>query len=295
MKEPVPGRNLFRISKKDRISEIIAICGSITLYISYRYFTQKLISVASCLPFSLKGQHEHGSLHRCVGSIREKKVISKYFVPNIARVSRLTAMSGGGYPLSKDLSIEQKEKLELGTALRNIGWLSFWSQLVLSTVSCVILLFSTGITSQGGFSIGTMDACTVIGAACALITTFLSWTWIRAGRRLSMLKEVKLQYCISTVLASTNLNLIGMGATLLGLQATVGSLVGKTLTTAVGYYGNRVSPPPVALDVFSIQACANTIMAHFAGLVLGNWLLRVLQKYIAREEDRELTPSAPPL
>jgi hypothetical protein len=193
------------------------------------------------------------------------------------------------------LTPTQEDKLQLGTALRRIGWMSFWSQLVLTSVAAVILLFSTGVTADGGLSIGPMDACTLVGVVCGLITTFLSWTWIRAGRALSFLQEVKLQHCMATVLASTNLSLIGMGATLLGLQATIGTLVSKTLTTAAGgYYGPRATAPPVALDVFSIQACANTLMAHFAGLVLANWLLRVVQKYMAREEERELAPSAPP-
>jgi len=186
--------------------------------------------------------------------------------------------------------------LRLGTALRNIGWLSFWGQLILTTVSGVILLFSSEITSKGVFSINPMDICTLVGVACGLITTMLSWTWIRTGRRLGFLQEVRLEQCLGTVLASTNLNLIGLGATILGLQATVGTLVGKTLTSAAGagYYGSRVAPPPVAFDVFSVQACANTIMAHFVGLVLANWLLRIVQKHLQREEE-EFAPSAPPM
>ena len=186
--------------------------------------------------------------------------------------------------------------LQLGTALRNIGWLSFWSQLILTTVSGVILLFSTGMTSSGTLSINPMDICTLVGVACGLVTTMLSWTWIRAGRRLGFLQQVKLQQVFGTVLVSTNLNLVGMGATILGLQAVVGSLVAKTLTTAAGgYYGPRgPAPPPVAFDVFSVQACANTIMAHFAGLVLANWLLRIVQKYLQKAEEG-YAPSAPPL
>ena len=86
-----------------------------------------------------------------------------------------------------------------------------------------------------------------------------------------------------------------MGAAILGLQATVGSLVGKTLTTAAGgYYGPRAAAPPVAFDVFSVQACANTIMAHFVGMVLANWLLRTVNVYLKREEERDMMPSAPP-
>lgn len=184
--------------------------------------------------------------------------------------------------------------LQLGTALRNIGWLSFWGQLILTTVSGVILLFSTGVTSKGAISISPIDVFTFFGVAAGLITTALSWSWIRAGRRLGFLQEVKLQQVMATVLASTNLNLLGMGAAILGLQATTGALVAKTLTAATAYYGPRSAPPPVAFDVFSVQACGNTIMAHFAGLVLAQWLLRTVSRYMQRQEERDMTPSAPP-
>lgn len=188
--------------------------------------------------------------------------------------------------------------LKLGTALRNIGWLSFWSQLVLTMVSAVILLFSTGVTSAGSLSINPIDACTLGAVAAGIITTGLSWTWIRVGRRLASFQDVRLQQCVGSVLASTNLNLIGMGAAILGLQATVGGLVAKTLSAAAGgYYGPRAVQPPVAFDVFSVQACANSIMAHFAGLVLGQWLLRILNRYVQQMDDINLAkqPTAPPM
>lgn len=39
------------------------------------------------------------------------------------------------------------------------------------------------------------------------------------------------------------------------MQATVGSLVAKTLSaaSAAGFYGQRTAPPPAAFDVFSVQ------------------------------------------
>lgn len=77
------------------------------------------------------------------------------------------------------------------------------------------------------------------------------------------------------------------------LQATVGQLVGKTLTSAANAYGPRAGAPPVAFDIFSVQACANTIMAHFAGMLLANWLLGTLTKVLSRAEDG-YEPSAPP-
>lgn len=197
---------------------------------------------------------------------------------------------------TSELTTEQREMLQLGTALRNIGWLAFWSQLILTSVAAVILLFSTGVTTIGSkLSLNAMDICTLVGVGAGLFTTALSWTWIRAGRRLGMLQPIKVQQCLGSVLASVNINLVGMGAAIVGLQATVGTLVAKTLSTAAGgYYGPRMAPPPVAFDVFSVQACSNAIMAHFAGMVLAQWLVRIITRYIAQAEERAMMrPSAP--
>lgn len=184
-----------------------------------------------------------------------------------------------------------QDMLAAGTALRNIGWLSFWSQLTLNVVAAVILVFSTGATTAGaGIALSPLDFCTLGGVICGIISTFLAWLNIRTGRRIGAgliaPQNVQLSRIAGTILASSNLNLLGLGASIIGLQATIGSLVGKTLSSATGSYLNpRAPPPPVAFDVFSVQACANNIMAHFAALVFSQWLLRILNKYIRKEED----------
>jgi hypothetical protein len=121
-----------------------------------------------------------------------------------------------------------RARLALGTALRNIGWISFWAQLALTSVAAVILLFSVGVTSGGTLAVSGLDFCTLAAVACGAVATGLSWTWIRAGRRLSALQDVRVQACLGTVLASVNVNLVGLGAAVLGLQATTGALVAKT-------------------------------------------------------------------
>ncbi|MBA0614141.1 hypothetical protein Godav_014470 [Gossypium davidsonii] len=73
------------------------------------------------------------------------------------------------------------------------------------------------------------------------------------------------------------LNLLGMGAAILGMQATVGLLVAKALTSSTTPYYQGIAPgssPVLALDVFLVQASANTILSHFLGLVFSLELLR---------------------
>ena len=51
-------------------------------------------------------------------------------------------------------------------------------------------------------------------------------------------------------------NLLGMGAAILGMQATVGLLVAKALTTSSNPYYQGIAPgssPVLALDVFLVQ------------------------------------------
>lgn len=54
------------------------------------------------------------------------------------------------------------------------------------------------------------------------------------------------------------LNVVGMAAAVLGLQATVGTLVGKALTTSAVPYYQGIAPgqsPVLALDIFLVQVC----------------------------------------
>ena len=49
------------------------------------------------------------------------------------------------------------------------------------------------------------------------------------------------------------LNILGMGAAVLGMQATVGALVAKALTTSSVPYYQASQSPVLALDVFLVQ------------------------------------------
>ncbi|KAL6494696.1 hypothetical protein OROGR_031496 [Orobanche gracilis] len=72
-------------------------------------------------------------------------------------------------------------------------------------------------------------------------------------------------------------NLLGMAAAILGMQATVGLLVAKALTASGTPYYQGIPPgstPVLALDVFLVQASANTILSHFIGLACSMELLR---------------------
>jgi hypothetical protein len=76
------------------------------------------------------------------------------------------------------------------------------------------------------------------------------------------------------------INVLGLGSTLLGIQALVGVLVAKTLSNASANpfiaSAAGVFNPVLALDVFLVQAATNTLLGHFLSLVCSLWLLNVV-------------------
>ncbi|KAG2649058.1 hypothetical protein PVAP13_1NG083500 [Panicum virgatum] len=130
---------------------------------------------------------------------------------------------------------------------KNLGTFGFWSQLVCTIVSAGILSFSTVVT--GKVTAPFTFYATAAGIAAAFISVFWSFGYIRLSERLRRTaKEPD--------------------------KATVGALVAKALTTSSVPYYQASQSPVLALDVFLVQASANTILSHFLGLASSLELLR---------------------
>lgn len=163
---------------------------------------------------------------------------------------------------------------------KRLGSLGFWGQLMCTIVSAVILSFSVVIT--GKISSPATFYATAGGIAAAFISVFWSFGYIRLSEKLRRTandpsKAPPRADVVKSLKNGIVVNLLGMGAAVLGMQATVGLLVAKALTTSVNPFYQGVSPgssPVLALDVFLVQASANTILSHFLGLVFSLELLR---------------------
>jgi hypothetical protein len=131
---------------------------------------------------------------------------------------------------------------------------------------------------------------TLFGVVAGLVSTFWTFGYTRLARRLrgyslggarGALRRVRKRDVLATLERGCWINVLGMAATLLGLQATVGLLVAKTLTNAtanpflaggVGSYN-----PVLALDVFLVQArgrppvlAPRRLYVHGAGRTAGS-------------------------
>ncbi|XP_076954806.1 protein TIC 21, chloroplastic-like [Bidens hawaiensis] len=163
---------------------------------------------------------------------------------------------------------------------KRLGSLGFWGQLVSTVVAAVILSFSVVIT--GKITSPATFYATSAGIVAAFLSVFWSLGYIRLSDRLRKTandpsKAPPRADVVKSLKNGIALNLLGMGSAILGMQATVGLLVAKALTTSANPYYKGISPgssPVLALDIFLVQASANTILSHFLGLLFSLELLR---------------------
>ncbi|PWA47775.1 hypothetical protein CTI12_AA484230 [Artemisia annua] len=169
------------------------------------------------------------------------------------------------------------KKLEkTSRSFKKRGSLGFWLQLVCTIVSAVILSFSKIVT--GNISSPVTFFATAIGIAAGFLSTFWSYGYIRLSAGLQKAvndpsKAPPFSNVIQSLKNGICLNLLGMGAAIIGMQATLGMLVAKALTTSGNPYYRTGGSPVLALDIFLVQASTNIILSHFLGLLYSLELL----------------------
>lgn len=172
-------------------------------------------------------------------------------------------------------------------AFRRFGWISFWAQLVLGVIASLALIFAiaslSGRTSASDPGAGAGLFFTSVGQVAVFIGAFWAFRYTRLSRQLRSgddAKRPKPKAIIRSLRIGLFISLGGMLATLIGAEATVGSLLAKALSQPQGaaVFGapNSVSQYVQPLDIFVIQANTNILLAHFVGLVFTLWAMNSL-------------------
>lgn len=175
----------------------------------------------------------------------------------------------------------------IAQTFRTIGWISFWTQIVVGVVAGGILLFASfsqrpGSGSNPGTGFGLFLA--ISGLVALIVSIYLAFRYTRLGKQLDSPnpsnRPRKLE-TLQVVRLGIIVNLAGMLVTILGAQAIVGTLLTKALTLPQ-FTGvvTQLDPSKVIqpLDIFVVQANTNTLLGHFAGLVGSIWLLNRASK-----------------
>jgi hypothetical protein len=211
----------------------------------------------------------------------------------------LCAHSEDQFPISFPVLQISKRLERTAGDFKRLGQLGFWGQLVCSVTAAVILAFSVLVTGHARAPVSTY--LTAGGIAAAFLSTFWSFGYTRLSQKLRdavndpakvtlyhndnlfYLNYAELCLCSNGVLCCREqappraevvkrlkdgivINLLGLGSLLLGLQATVGVLVAKALTSSSTPFlqgAPQGFSPVLALDVFLVQVRKRTTIALF--------------------------------
>jgi hypothetical protein len=192
---------------------------------------------------------------------------------------------------------------QVATAFRLVGWVSFWTQIVLAVISGVVLIFAAGsfgaatnttpaigpggvpttVPTGGAVNPGTGAGLflAVLGLLSLFGGAYWAFRYTRLSRKLKAPRaEDRLRRgdAIRALRIGLLINLAGMLLTILGAQAIVGSLVAKSFAQGVGIFTGNFQRFINPLDIFLVQANTNTIMAHFVGVIATLWILRSVNR-----------------
>ncbi|NJO40647.1 MAG: DUF3611 family protein [Cyanobacteria bacterium RU_5_0] len=175
-------------------------------------------------------------------------------------------------------------------ALRIIGWLSFWIQIVLGVVSAIILLFAgtnlrapspnpnvptSPVAANPGTGAGLFFA--FLGLLALFGSAYWAFRYTRIARKLKTPDRPGKADTADALRMGLIISLIGLLLTILGAQATAGALLLKSFEQGFVVLSGNPLRFITPLDIFVVQANANTIMAHFIGLGATLLLMRSMK------------------
>lgn len=185
-------------------------------------------------------------------------------------------------PLADDRSQRSADRLsmqKLASEFRTVGWISFWTQVVLAVISGVmVLLGAASVGRNPGSGLGVFLA---FGGLTALgLGAYWAFRYTRLSRQLMAADPIarpSRSQTMTTLRKGITSNLIGLLLIIIGSEAAVGSLFVKSLRQGMGIFGAIGANPSdfiQSIDIFVVQANTHIIAAHFAALVASLWLLQ---------------------
>lgn len=180
---------------------------------------------------------------------------------------------------------------QIASTFRRTGWASIIFQGVLAVVSTVVLLFAglfsprTGVGPNGvntnSFSTGAGVGLTTLSIFVLSFSIYWAFRYVVIGRQLQSDTAVrpKKSETIKTLRTGLMAGLAGMLLAIFGAEAIVGVLVGKA-SVSQGSNLTVINPSQTiqSLDMFTILACIQVILAHFGGITAALWLLNKINR-----------------
>ena len=166
---------------------------------------------------------------------------------------------------------------QLSSGLRRMGWIRFWSQLVLGTVVLGVLVFaaiggSTVRDAARSVGLGTGISLTTLAFLVLLFSLWQSWLVVRTGRAIDSPARPSRGETARRIKRSLLADLLGLVLALLGYQALAGPLFIQAASQTPGVQVDNL--PITATEIVVVLGNAQVLFAHLIGLCCSLWLLQ---------------------
>ena len=192
-------------------------------------------------------------------------------------------------------------RIRYAHSLRIVGWIGFWSQLIMAISAAAILLFAyeREIQNHPGTEFGLFllfASCVVLagGTLAKLINVRLGQHLLKPDRRLWPSRQSVVRLCDFEAF----LHWTGMILVLVGTVSVVLTLSSVAMTLVPGIISDA-SKTIQPLDLLVVQASVALMMGHFVGISTSFWNLRGLLMLISQRHPKPrptkaLRPPTPP-
>ena len=172
---------------------------------------------------------------------------------------------------------------KVANALKWAGLAGFWIQLVLGVVSTLALGVAIVTESERNSpGVGFSLFCAVCGLICLVVGICITFRYSKMADKFTRPQTAppKKSTTIKLVQVAIITSLVGTIITIIGGETITGIVLSKTLAfDPAKVFNNQSSTEFVnSLDVFIIQACFSTILAHSTGLISSLWIYSQIDK-----------------
>lgn len=156
----------------------------------------------------------------------------------------------------------------LSSSLVAIGWLSWWSQIILTTTSSVLFLFARTVATTTTISTILGSSLSCAGLCCAIVSTFWTLRYRFLANGLIGVSASEAARSAKGIAAfGRKVNIVGMALCILSAFAITGTLAAKALTSSQAAVLGVAACPVQAIDILIVQGNTNALASHFLGLL----------------------------
>lgn len=184
--------------------------------------------------------------------------------------------------------VDQLDLQRISGALRRLGWVRFWAQVVLGVVVVGVLVFN----NIGGRLVANAARAIGLGPGISLTTlSFLlllwciwqSWLVVRCGRALASPVRPSKGETARLIKRGVLADLVGLTLAVVGYQSLAGSLFVQASQQVPGFFGAQMAPgaggrvvglPITSIEMLSVLGNTQVLFAHLIGLWISLWLLQ---------------------